>query len=142
MLYHPLIDYLRLLAFFVPIGAGREIYYVSFGGPIFSQLFIMMADISCPHFTYRKDRVLGPLNNFLLLLIELSTPFYYVGIISVGLSESVNHSEVSLICEIVLFGMACFLYPTAFLSILVDVRLDVKRRRGTTALPEEVDDDI
>lgn len=47
-----------------------------------------------------------------------------------------------MICETVLFGMACFLYPTAFLSILVDVRLDVKRRRGITALPEEVDDEI
>ena len=71
MLYHPLINYLRLLLFFVPIGAGYEIYYVSFGGAIISQLFIVMADISCPFFWNRRDRVLGPLNNFLLMGLEL-----------------------------------------------------------------------
>ena len=67
MLYHPLLNYLRLLIFFIPIGAGYDIRYVCFGGAIFSQLFIVMADISCPYFLNRRDKVFGPLNNFLLM---------------------------------------------------------------------------
>jgi hypothetical protein len=71
MLYQPLLNYLRLLIFFLPIGAGYDLYYISFGGMIISQLFMVMADISCPFYTNRRDKILFPLNNFVLMLIEL-----------------------------------------------------------------------
>ena len=73
MLYYPLLDCIRQLIFFIPIGAGEELYYVSFGGAIVSQLFITMSDISCPYFLNRRDKIVRPFTNFLLLGIELST---------------------------------------------------------------------
>jgi hypothetical protein len=42
MLYYPVMNYLRLMFFFLPIGAAYDLYYISFGGPIISQLFMMM----------------------------------------------------------------------------------------------------
>jgi hypothetical protein len=42
MLYYPLMVYIRLLFFFIPIGASYDFYYCSFAGPIFSQFFMMM----------------------------------------------------------------------------------------------------
>jgi hypothetical protein len=73
MLYHPLVNYIRLLIFFVPIGAGYDLYYLAFGGPLFAQLFMMMADVSCPYFWNRRDRVFMPLGNFLFILLQLGT---------------------------------------------------------------------
>ena len=69
MLYYPVMNYLRLMFFFLPIGAAYDLYYVSFGGPILSQLFMMMIEVSSPGYTKKKDRFLYPLNNFLLLNI-------------------------------------------------------------------------
>lgn len=71
MLYHPLVNYLRLLLFFLPIGAGFDLYYVAFGGPLVAQLFMMMADVSCPFFNNRRDRIFMPFGNFLFMLIQL-----------------------------------------------------------------------
>ena len=39
-----------------------------------------------------------------------------------------GHSEVSVICEMVLFGLACLLFPTAFAAMVMDTRECVKRR--------------
>jgi hypothetical protein len=44
MLYYPLMNFTRLLIFFIPIGAAYDLYYVSFGGAIISQLFMMMIE--------------------------------------------------------------------------------------------------
>jgi len=71
MLYHPLVNYLRLLMFFTPIGAGYDIYYLAFGGPLVAQLFMMMADVSCPYFLNRRDRIFMPIGDFLFMLLLL-----------------------------------------------------------------------
>jgi hypothetical protein len=42
MLYYPVMNYLRLLLFFVPIGASWDFYYASYGGAILAQLIMMM----------------------------------------------------------------------------------------------------
>ena len=42
MMYYPVMNYLRLLIYFVPIGAGWDVLYASYGGPIAAQLFIVM----------------------------------------------------------------------------------------------------
>lgn len=69
MLYYPVMNYLRLLVFFLPIGAAYDLYYLSFGGAIISQLFMMMIEVSSPAYSKKRDRFFYPLNNFLLLNI-------------------------------------------------------------------------
>jgi hypothetical protein len=64
-------NFLRLLLFFVPIGAAYDLYYISFGGAIISQFFMMMIEVSSPGYTNKRDNFFYPLNNFLLLNIEL-----------------------------------------------------------------------
>lgn len=134
MLYYPLLDCIRQLIFFIPIGAGEELYYVSFGGAIVSQLFITMSDISCPYFLNRRDKIVRPFTNFLLLGIELS-------IISIGLAQSVSHPEVSRICEIVMFGIASALFSVAVIALIPDAAEGVRRRfsnnRSEEILEEE-----
>jgi hypothetical protein len=72
MLYYPLMNYFRLaFLFFLPIGAFYDLYYVSFGGPILSQLIIVMLEVSSPGYSRRRDRILCPINNFLLMLMQL-----------------------------------------------------------------------
>ena len=77
MLYYPLMNFVRLLVFFVPIGAAYDLYYISFGGAIISQLFMMMIEVSSPGYTSKRD-------NFLLLTMELC-------IITISLAQSVSH---------------------------------------------------
>lgn len=48
MLYYPLMNYFRLLIFFLPIGMSYDLYYSGFGGPLLSQLLMMMIEISSP----------------------------------------------------------------------------------------------
>lgn len=69
MLYYPLMTYLRLMLFFLPIGASYDFYYFSFGGAIISQLFMMMIEISSPGYVKKRDRFFYPLNNFLLMSV-------------------------------------------------------------------------
>ena len=83
MLYYPLMNFVRLLVFFVPIGAAYDLYYISFGGAIISQLFMMMIEVSSPGYTSKRDKFMYPLNNFLLLTMELC-------IITISLAQSVS----------------------------------------------------
>ena len=73
ILYYPIMIYLRLLAFFLPLGAAYDVYYFSFGGPILSQLVITMLEISCPQYTRKRDKVVYPFVNFFLMLAMLCT---------------------------------------------------------------------
>lgn len=72
MLYYPLMNYFRLLIFFLPIGMSYDLYYTGFGGPLLSQLLMMMIEISSPGYELKRDKIMYPVNNFLLMLIELS----------------------------------------------------------------------
>jgi len=71
MLYYPLMNFIRLLILFVPIDIAYDVYFVSFGGAIISQLFMMMIEVSSPGYTSKIDKFLYPFNNFLLLTMEL-----------------------------------------------------------------------
>ena len=72
MLYYPLMNYSRLvLLVFLPIGLGYDVEYLCFGGPILGHLLMMMIEVSSPGYTRRKDRILAPLNNFLIMLMIL-----------------------------------------------------------------------
>lgn len=75
MLYYPVMNYLRLLLFFVPIGASWDFYYASYGGAILAQLIMMMIEVSCSGYTLRRDKILFPLQNFLLMIGQLCTSF-------------------------------------------------------------------
>lgn len=92
MLYYPLMNYFRLLLFFVPIGASYDMHYMGFGGPLFSQLLMMMIEISSPGYLLKRDKIMYPICNFFILLMELSTLVVIIGVVSVGLAESVEHS--------------------------------------------------
>jgi hypothetical protein len=78
MLYYPLMNYFRLvLFFFIPIGAAYDFYYLGFGGPLLSQLLMMMIEISSPGYLLKRDKVIFPLNNFIIMLMELSILLRY-----------------------------------------------------------------
>lgn len=71
ILYYPLMNYVRLLIFFIPIGSCWDIYYASYGGVIVSQLLMMMIQISCTGYINNRDKILFPINNFLFIAISL-----------------------------------------------------------------------
>lgn len=66
-------NFLRVIAYFLPIGLFWDYYYLSYGGAIAGQLFILMAEVSSTGYRLRRDKVLFPLQNFLLVVVHLST---------------------------------------------------------------------
>jgi cell shape-determining protein MreD len=81
-------NYLRVLVYCLPIGLFWDINYASYGGAIAAQMGILMAEVSSSSYLLRRDRILFPLQNFMLLVVHLC-------IITIGLAESVKYSEVS-----------------------------------------------
>jgi hypothetical protein len=73
-LYFPCMNFLRVIGYFLPIGLFWDYYYLSYGGAIMGQLFILMAEVSSTGYLLRRDKVLFPLQNFLLVVVHLSTP--------------------------------------------------------------------
>jgi hypothetical protein len=96
-LYYPVMNYLRLLLFFVPIGASYDFSYASFGGVIISQLLYIMFSVSSSGFVKSRDSLVYPLCDFLFMILQLGNFLSYSAHIAVGLAESVMHSEVSVI---------------------------------------------
>lgn len=66
-------NYFRLLIYYIPIGASWDFYYASYGGAITSQLLMMMIEVSSTGYVLRRDRILFPLQNFLLVIVHLCT---------------------------------------------------------------------
>ena len=66
-------NYFRLLIYFIPIGASWDFYYASYGGAITSQLLMMMIEVSSTGYILRRDRILFPLQNFLVVIMHLCT---------------------------------------------------------------------
>jgi hypothetical protein len=70
-IYFPCMNYLRVVAYCLPIGLCWDYYYLSYGGAITAQLGILMAEVSSSSYLLRRDRVLFPLQNFMLLIVHL-----------------------------------------------------------------------
>lgn len=64
-------NYLRMVVYCLPIGLFWDYYYLAYGGPIIAQMTIIMAEVSSSGYLLRRDRVLFPLQNFLLLIVQL-----------------------------------------------------------------------
>jgi hypothetical protein len=64
-------NYLRVVVYCLPIGLFWDYYYLSYGGAINAQLAILMAEVSSSSYLLRRDRILFPLHNFLILIIHL-----------------------------------------------------------------------
>ena len=114
MLHYPAMNYLRLMFFFIPIGASHDLHYLQFGGPIAAQVFYIMIGISCSGFEKTRDKVLHVFADLFFILICLS-------LIAVGLAESVNHSEVSVIAEKVFFSFVLAQFSTLTFILLMDI---------------------
>ena len=69
--YYPLMNYTRLLLYFLVLGVSPSSVYFSYAGPILSQLLILMIEVSSPGYNKRRDRVLYPIQNFLLMLAHI-----------------------------------------------------------------------
>lgn len=75
-IYVPCLNYLKVLLYCLPIGFFWDYYYLSYGGPITAQLLIIMAEVSSGNYRLRRDRVFFPIQQFLMLIIHLCTPFF------------------------------------------------------------------
>lgn len=71
-------NYLRLLLFFIPIGASFDFTYASFGGVIVSQLLYIMFSVSSSGFVRNRDSLVYPLCDFLFMLLQLCTSLSYL----------------------------------------------------------------
>jgi hypothetical protein len=85
-------NYLRLLVFYITIGSTYDIDYSAYGGPIASQFFYMMMMVSCTGYTKRRDMLIYPFCDFLLIIIFICNFCYYLGTIVIGLAEGIMHS--------------------------------------------------
>ena len=70
-------NYLRLLIFFIPIGASYDFTYASFGGVIMSQLLYIMFSVSSSGFVRSRDNLVYPLCDFLFMILQLGTFLSY-----------------------------------------------------------------
>ncbi len=75
-MYYPTMNYMRFLFFFIPISMIYDFTYASFGGPIVSQLFYVMFNISSSGYFRNRDKIIYPFCDFLLIIIELGNSFY------------------------------------------------------------------
>lgn len=66
-------NYFRLVIYFLPIGLSWDFYYASFGGAIISQLLIMMMEVSSTGYILLRDKILFPLQNFMMIVVQLCT---------------------------------------------------------------------
>ena len=76
-LYYPLMNYMRLLVFFIPIGASYDFAYASFGGVIVSQLLYIMFSVSFSGFVKSRDSLVYPLCDFLFMILQLGNFLFY-----------------------------------------------------------------
>ena len=68
--YYPLMNYTRIIIYFLVL-ANYSYPYLAFGAPIFAQLLVLMIDVSSPAFLRGRDRLLNPLQNFLMVLVHI-----------------------------------------------------------------------
>ena len=125
-LYYPVMNYLRLLLFFIPIGASYDFSYASFGGVILSQLLYIMLSVSSSGFVKSRDSLVYPLCDFLFMILQLGNFLSYSAHIAVGLAESVMHSEVSVIAEKVFFSLLLTMTAFMILSLAADLAQKIK----------------
>jgi hypothetical protein len=59
------------LGFYLSISACYDISYASFGGPIVSQLFYVMFNISSSGFSKNRDKFIYPFCDFFFIIVEL-----------------------------------------------------------------------
>lgn len=80
-------NFLRLLIFYVPIGASYDLSYVSFGGVIFAQLLYIMFTVSSSGFIRTRDGISYPFCDFLMMMLHLGTIFNnIIALVAVGLA--------------------------------------------------------
>ena len=70
-IYFPIMNYTRFLIYFLIIGANQLSTFLPYAGPILSQLIILMIEVSSPVYSSRRDRILYPLLNFLMMLAQI-----------------------------------------------------------------------
>jgi hypothetical protein len=70
-------NYLRLLIFFIPIGASYDFTHGSFGGVILSQLLYIMFSVSSSGFLRNRDSLVYPLCDFLFMILQLGNFLFY-----------------------------------------------------------------
>lgn len=121
-------NFLRLLFFYIPIGASYDLNYGSFGGVIFSQLLYIMFTISSSGYVQTRDGISYPFCDFLMMMLHLGKLFilFFLAFIAVGLAESVMHSEVSIIAEQVYFSLLLTIMVIMLTSLTYDVVNKIK----------------
>jgi hypothetical protein len=121
-------NYFRLFLYFLPIGLSWDFYYASYGGSITAQLMMMMIEVSSTGYILLRDKILFPLQNFMMIMVQLCTSVITQGIITVGLAESVSHSEVSEIAETIMFSLLLFVFGSSLAGVVADAWTEVRSK--------------
>jgi len=73
MLYYPSMNVLRTIIAHLCLGLAPDFHYVQFGGPIVSEIFFLMIQVSSSGYMLTRHRVIYPLLNFLQIMFLLCT---------------------------------------------------------------------
>lgn len=113
--------FLRLLLYFVPIGLIWDCNELAYGGPLASQLLAVMVETTSPAYIQLRDRILFPVMNFLMILVQLS-------VVNIGLAESAPYSPLSENIEVVLLALLLGLLGTSLACTGLDCWRELRVR--------------